>query len=134
MSRFAALLGIAFQIQDDVLNLESNPRYGKEEAGDLWEGKRTLILLHSLKRMAPHDRQQAQEILSLPRDKKQTSDIQFLLEQIAHTNSLSYARNVALHHAKRSRMLMQQALGLESPNVHRQFLEDLIDYVVRREW
>ena len=41
--RFGYLLGVAFQITDDVLNLNGNvARYGKEINGDLWEGKRTL--------------------------------------------------------------------------------------------
>jgi geranylgeranyl diphosphate synthase type II len=74
---WAARIGVAFQIADDLLNLSDEalgsppvgsppkdggaggPRsvggaegpvmaYGKERAGDLWEGKRTLILLHAL--------------------------------------------------------------------------------------
>ena len=42
--RFGYLIGVAFQITDDVLNLNGNvARYGKEINGDLWEGKRTLL-------------------------------------------------------------------------------------------
>ena len=42
-------LGVAFQIQDDVLNLAGDVGdYGKEIGGDLWEGKRTLLLAHAL--------------------------------------------------------------------------------------
>lgn len=51
--RFRALgtlLGGAFQIQDDILNIEADPGvYGKDAAGDLIEGKRTLILLHAIR-------------------------------------------------------------------------------------
>ena len=43
--RFGYLLGLAFQITDDVLNLVGDVgRYGKEIDGDLWEGKRTIVL------------------------------------------------------------------------------------------
>ena len=49
--RFGFFLGAAFQIQDDLLNLEGDPlRYGKELDGDLWEGKRTLMLIHLLRK------------------------------------------------------------------------------------
>ena len=42
---FGFLLGAAFQIQDDVLNLTGDSAlYGKEIGGDLWEGKRTLAV------------------------------------------------------------------------------------------
>ena len=47
--RFGYLLGVAFQITDDVLNLTGDiGRYGKEINGDLWEGKRTIVLAHAL--------------------------------------------------------------------------------------
>lgn len=49
LEAFAKHVGIAFQIVDDLLNLdEANAQYGKEARGDLWEGKRTLMLLHAL--------------------------------------------------------------------------------------
>ena len=49
-NRFGYYLGAAFQIQDDLLNLTGDQnRYGKEIAGDLLEGKRTLMLIHLLK-------------------------------------------------------------------------------------
>ena len=68
LERFATCLGIAFQIQDDVLNLEPDAGpYGKESAGDLWEGKHTLILLHTLRRARAHERAEASRILKKPR-------------------------------------------------------------------
>jgi geranylgeranyl diphosphate synthase, type II len=46
---FSRHVGIAFQIADDLLNLRDDAAgYGKEVLGDLWEGKRTLMLLHAL--------------------------------------------------------------------------------------
>jgi geranylgeranyl pyrophosphate synthase len=44
--RFGWYVGGAFQIQDDILNLTGDfAMYGKEIGGDLWEGKRTLMLI-----------------------------------------------------------------------------------------
>ena len=58
-------LGAAFQITDDLLNLRADPEeYGKEIGGDLWEGKRTLMLLHTLRCAEPNDRDRAVQILS----------------------------------------------------------------------
>jgi len=49
LAAFARHVGVAFQIADDLLNLRDDTAgYGKELLGDLWEGKRTLILLHAL--------------------------------------------------------------------------------------
>ena len=133
LSRFAALLGIAFQIQDDVLNLQSRPKYGKEEAGDLWEGKRTLILLHALRHMSEATRARAVAVLNLSREQKREEDISFLREQIQSHRSLEYARDIALQHAARARRLLRKEFG-EGEDVHRLFLTDLVNYVVGRDW
>lgn len=59
LREFARSLSVAFQIRDDVLNIDGEWRaYGKEIAGDIWEGKRTLMLLHTL-READSDEQRA---------------------------------------------------------------------------
>lgn len=68
LDRFARLLGAAFQIQDDVLNLQGDEaRYGKEIAGDLWEGKLTLALLHALRCATRVERERACAVLRKPR-------------------------------------------------------------------
>lgn len=68
LARYAELLGAAFQIQDDALNLVGDEgAYGKEIAGDLWEGKHTLILLHAMRAAAGAERARARAILERPR-------------------------------------------------------------------
>jgi geranylgeranyl diphosphate synthase type II len=65
LRRFAIQVGLAFQIQDDVLNLVGDANdYGKEIGGDLWEGKHTLMLLHALRSATPLARSRARTILA----------------------------------------------------------------------
>src|SRR5437899_3052483 len=48
---FGTKLGMAFQIQDDALNLVGDAeKYGKESSDDILEGKRTLILLRLIEK------------------------------------------------------------------------------------
>ena len=55
--RFGFYLGAAFQIQDDLLNLVGDESaYGKEIDGDLYEGKRTLVLIHLVQHAEGADR------------------------------------------------------------------------------
>ncbi|MEK6953837.1 MAG: polyprenyl synthetase family protein [Candidatus Micrarchaeota archaeon] len=61
---FAESIGIAFQIQDDILNLTASEGYGKEIGGDISEGKRTLIVLRALKQLNPNQRQRLLFILN----------------------------------------------------------------------
>jgi geranylgeranyl diphosphate synthase type II len=65
---FGRDLSIAFQITDDLLNVRADPaEYGKEIGGDLWEGKRTLVLLHALRTASAAERDRAVDILTRPR-------------------------------------------------------------------
>jgi geranylgeranyl diphosphate synthase type II len=66
--RFGFHLGAAFQIQDDLLNLVGDElAYGKEIDGDLYEGKRTLVLIHLMQHAEGDDRATVGRYLALDR-------------------------------------------------------------------
>ena len=68
LKQFTYSLGLAFQIQDDLLNLSDDKfAYGKERDGDLWEGKRTLMLLRAIGHANENEKKRAAEILSRAR-------------------------------------------------------------------
>ncbi len=66
LESFGRHLGAAFQITDDLLNLRGDPEeYGKEiGGGDIWEGKRTLMLLHTVRHAEPSDQARAMAIMA----------------------------------------------------------------------
>ena len=52
--RFGFFLGAAFQIQDDLLNLVGDrAATARSSRGDIWEGKRTLMLIHLFEQATP---------------------------------------------------------------------------------
>src|ERR1700742_797532 len=62
--RFGFHFGAAFQIRDDLLNLVGDEQlYGKEILGDLYEGKRTLPLVHLLSEAQGGDRELVRKYL-----------------------------------------------------------------------
>jgi geranylgeranyl diphosphate synthase, type II len=91
-------LGAAFQIRDDVLNLmpphEGTP-YGKEFAGDLLEGKRTLILAHLLAHATSDEGDEVVRRLAAPRGERSDTDVAWILERIERHGSLRYAQRRA---------------------------------------
>jgi geranylgeranyl diphosphate synthase type II len=90
-----ARLGAAFQIRDDVLNLDPTAATGKEFAGDLREGKRTLILAHAFERSSADERGEAEARLRLPRSAKSDADVAWLLAWIDRRGALASAQAVA---------------------------------------
>lgn len=92
---FGFFLGAAFQIQDDLLNLVGDASYGKELNGDLYEGKRTLMLVHARKNCSAAERRRFDELLSLPRAARTAAHVAWLREVIDRTGAIDYARQVA---------------------------------------
>lgn len=88
-------LGVAFQIMDDVLNLEGGEAYGKEAAGDLFEGKRTLILIRFLQEASPGERERAEALLRLPREEKSAEEVRWLWERLLGSGAAAWARAMA---------------------------------------
>lgn len=51
LGRIGHSLGIAFQIQDDLLDVTADAeKFGKRSAGDIYEGKKTFLMVHTLER------------------------------------------------------------------------------------
>jgi geranylgeranyl diphosphate synthase type II len=92
---FGFFLGAAFQIQDDLLNLVADARYGKELNGDLFEGKRTLMLIHAQQAASPAERVIMNEILALPRERRTLDHVEWLRAAVDRHGSVAYARKFA---------------------------------------
>ena len=94
--RFGYLLGLAFQIIDDVLNLTGDvSRYGKEIDGDLWEGKRTIVLAHALGHADQSDRAWIGSFLERPRERRLPREILRLHRILASGGSIQWAQQSA---------------------------------------
>jgi geranylgeranyl diphosphate synthase type II len=128
------VLGVAFQIQDDVLNLTADEgRYGKEIGGDLWEGKHTLILLHMMRSATADEQARAREILRKPRPAKRPEEVALLRELIRRYGSVEHARGAALGRARRAGERLAAMNAWLGPSVHRELLQALVDYVIDRD-
>ncbi len=62
---FAENIGVAFQIQDDILNITEAEGLGKELGEDITEGKITLMVIYTLRKASPEDKKRLKEILSM---------------------------------------------------------------------
>ena len=64
LRRFGLLLGKAFQVQDDLLDVVGDPNdFGKTIGGDILEGKKTYLLLRAAERARGEDRTLIRRVL-----------------------------------------------------------------------
>jgi geranylgeranyl diphosphate synthase type II len=127
------LIGIAFQIQDDVLNLIGEEElYGKEPLGDLLEGKRTIMLLH-LFRTAPDEiRKRIHDIIRLPRPDKTFQNAEEILAAMKQFGSIEYAIALADRLAHEGVRRFEEDLQFLPENEAKAVLRLIANYVTTR--
>jgi geranylgeranyl diphosphate synthase, type II len=131
--RYAFLLGAAFQIQDDVLNLAGDhAQYGKEIGGDLLEGKRTLITCRLMSSATPAEREFAREFLGAERGTKSPADLARMLQLVERYDCVEYARAFAQRLIGAA--LHDFSVGLEHlpPSRDKEFLRGLSTWIIEQ--
>jgi geranylgeranyl diphosphate synthase type II len=130
--RFGFFLGAAFQIQDDLLNLEADERYGKEANGDIWEGKRTLMLIRLFQQATPDEHSQLVQILQLSREQRTNAEVNWIRSLMDTHECLAYAHQIA--HGLAGAALHEYSLLYNNiPNSRdKDFIKGLVTWVFER--
>jgi geranylgeranyl diphosphate synthase type II len=133
MARFGFFLGAAFQIQDDLLNLMGTElEYGKEINGDLYEGKRTLPLIHLVRSANGKDRQTVERYLRLERAERtpaMVSEVRGLLDDYG---SIAFASAYAKGIAGAALETFEAAFATAELGPDRDFIRAVVPYMVDR--
>lgn len=67
LDRIGQALGLAFQIQDDYLDVYGDEAtFGKPIGGDIMNAKKTLMLLYTQEQLSPEGRRDLERLMSLP--------------------------------------------------------------------
>jgi geranylgeranyl diphosphate synthase type II len=131
--RFGYFLGAAFQIQDDLLNLEGDEgSYGKERDGDLWEGKRTVMMIALFQRSTAYERAQLADVLSRPRSDRTVANVRWMRRQMEVYGVIDYARQLAHGLAGAALHESSRLFGGLRDSRDRRFLEALPRWVIER--
>jgi len=131
--RFGFLLGAAFQIQDDVLNLAGDHgRYGKELGGDIREGKRTLMLIHLLHSAPPAVRSELHALLALPRRRRGDDEVAWVQGLMRRHGSIEHAKNAANQLAGAAAFEFGIAFREAPRSRDRDFIEALPHWILER--
>ncbi len=120
--------GLAFQIQDDLLNLVGTDEAKKKDfRSDITEGKRTLVVVHALQNAEPEARERLIEILSAKeRDPEVLAEAVALMEE---AGSIDYARTYAEELSQNAKERLVEAI---EPSPWRDLLVSMADWFVNR--
>lgn len=129
LSRYAELLGMCFQIRDDIFDYFSdNESVGKPTGNDLREGKLTLPLIYALCADTSDERAKMLDILA--KEYLETPDISILVDYAKRNNGIEYA------YCKMTELRKQAtALVAELPDCKAiRSLEAIFDYTIERNF
>lgn len=87
-------ISMSFQIQDDVLDVtkkgEERKKFGKSFGNDIKEGKKTLMVIHTLGKADEKDRKRLMEILDMHTEKQEL--VEEAIGIMERYNSIKYAQ------------------------------------------
>lgn len=133
MIAFGFHLGAAFQIRDDLLNLEGDEgTYGKEILGDLHEGKRTLPLLHLAHASTGAGRKLVEQYLRSDRADRSVEVVATIRSMMDDHGSIEFTRAYAEGIVDAAEEHLEAAFADTAPGADLDFVRALVRYMLDR--
>jgi geranylgeranyl diphosphate synthase, type I len=126
--RFGEAVGMAYQVQDDMLDLMGDElALGKPVFTDLRGGKKSVILIHCMSHCSSDERKFIAGLLnrSGPYNESEVSELRRLIER---QGSADYARQKVLHYTR----VAKDALEVVPHGRARSLIVELTDYLAAR--
>lgn len=127
--RFGVAMGAFFQLANDVAGATAGPPGGQVEAEDLYEGKRSLPVLHLAGQLPNADRKRLEKVLARPREERSSRDVAWLAKRLDAAGSIDYARSCVWAMAEVAQQQAEEAFGGLAPGPDRDLLLGAVGYV-----
>ncbi len=129
LKTFGMAVGTAFQIQDDLLNIIGKEKvYKKEIGGDITEGKRTLMTIHTLNTLNKNKQEELVKILNS--NTKNKTEIKRAIYLLNESGSIDYAKTKAKQIVKKAK----RKLNVLPMNNSTKKLLTLADFLIERNF
>ncbi|AUC78332.1 polyprenyl synthetase [Nonlabens sp. MB-3u-79] len=126
MRKFGELIGVAFQIKDDLFDY-GNQRIGKPTGIDIKEQKMTLPLIHCLQTATPKNKKWL--INSVKKHNRDKARVREVIDYVKDNGGLDYAIT-AMYQYKQEAL---EILNTYPHSVYKESLLKMVDYVIDRK-
>lgn len=127
LQKYGYNLGMAFQIQDDILDIFGNNKFGKKIGKDIEERKRgNIVILLALNELSKKDKTKLLNIFK--KNKITQQDIKKVIKFIKQTNSWQEAQQLGKHYINKSK----ENLKILPQNKWNKALEEIADLAIER--
>ena len=129
LGRFAESIGVAFQMQDDILDITAE-EFGKKKGGigqDITEGKRSLMVIYTLQKANSDDKKRLVQILDMHTSDQALRDEAIALMQKYH----------AVEHVKRTAERIVEESWVEAEKLlpspeAKEKLKEFAEFLIKR--
>lgn len=129
LSRYAIPLGIAFQMQDDILGVFGNEqKLGKKVGADIIEGKQTILVARAKAKADPKQKKILNSLLGKADLTK--AEIKVFQEVIRETGAFEYAKNFSIRLVHGAKAELEK---IKIDKEAKEFLTGIADYMIERE-
>lgn len=129
LSGYAIPVGVAFQIQDDILGMFGNEKkIGKSIVSDIQEGKQSILTTKAREKASPAQKKQLNLILG--KKDLTNQEIKKFQNIITATGALEYSNMIATQYLKKGKKEINKAIILPEA---KDFLVGLVEYLENRE-
>lgn len=128
------VLGRCFQIRDDLLDLTSDFEGLKKQVGnDIYEGKRTIMLIHLLQQASTADKTKVIKILDKSREQKSEKEVKWIIEKMREYGSLEYSEKLAQDLANQSMKIFNEKCTFFKEGEAKEQLREAINFILTRK-
>ena len=124
---FGELLGIAFQIKDDIFDYNPSDSLGKPSGNDMKEGKLTLPALYLLNTL--NDESMKELALKIRALEATQDEINLFIDYVKRNGGIEYATQVMIDYRNKALALLPQTASEDL----KEALTSYIDYVIERK-
>lgn len=112
IAAFGEALGTAFQILDDVLDVENDGKggFGKVPGNDIMEAKRTLVAAEAWRRLPPAGRKKMAAFYALPAGERTAAAAAVLRRKILGSGAPGACRRKALQLSAKAELILRDKL------------------------
>jgi geranylgeranyl diphosphate synthase type II len=131
LSEFGINLGIAFQLQDDILDVYGDPeKFGKQVGGDIISNKKTYLLIKALELVEGTDAQELTRWITFPQFDP-AEKVAAVTGIYNNVNVRQYAENEMQAYAEKSFEALDK---ITLPEENKQYLRNFADGLLVREY
>ncbi len=129
LAGYGRLIGIGFQMRDDVLGVVgSKEKFGKPIGSDILEGKRTLLVIRALTKASREDK--AKLLMALGKRDASAAQLKAAIDVLGRTGAIEYVAEKARGFIAEAKSKLKELPSSKAKGV----LLELADFVVEREF